>query len=168
MPTIAAAPPQTVRNRMPSLSHTTGYAIQALTCLTFRAPERVRADEIAECTGVPRPYLSKILHALARTGLVDSKRGYRGGFVLSRPPEEISLLQIVEAVDGPGWSDRCLLGLEVCSDERSCPAHQFWTALKDEIHSQLAAITLKDVCDFEHRQGQGFLCAPDAARNWHD
>lgn len=145
---------------MLGLSQTTGYAVQALTCIAFRGPRRVRANEIAECTGVPRAYLSKVLHSLSATGLIDSKRGYRGGFALSKAPDAVSLLEIVEAIDGPGWSDRCLLGLETCSDERSCPAHEFWLSQKDAIRSELAAIMLTDVCEFERHQHLGRLCSP--------
>ncbi|MHC5013665.1 MAG: RrF2 family transcriptional regulator [Planctomycetota bacterium] len=69
---------------MLSLSHTTGYAILALACLEGAGGRWVLSTEIAELTGTPRPYLSRVLHTLRRSGLVRAKRGYRGGFALAR------------------------------------------------------------------------------------
>ena len=66
---------------------------------TGTGPTAVR--DIAERTGLPQPYLEQILLALKGAGLVRSKRGVGGGYVLARPPEEITLSQIVSAVDGP-------------------------------------------------------------------
>ncbi len=76
---------------MLSLNQTTGYAILALAYLE-QSPGRPRlAKDIAAATGVPLPYLSKLLHALTRTGLIHGKRGYRGGFTLAKPTSQISL-----------------------------------------------------------------------------
>lgn len=135
---------------MLSLSHTAGYGILALSSLD--SGRWVLAQELADRTGAPKPYLSKILHALVGAGLILAKRGYRGGFRLARPSAEISLLHIVEAVDGSAWIGRCLLGLETCSDERACPVHEFWKAERARIRSQLEQITLHDVAVFESRR----------------
>ncbi len=78
------------------------YAARALLSLALHAeggPTSVR--DIAERTGLPQPYLEQILLALKGAGLVRSKRGVGGGYVLARPPEEILLSEIVSAVDGP-------------------------------------------------------------------
>src|SRR5260370_2854694 len=79
------------------------YAARALLSLSLHAeadgPTSVR--DIAERTGLPQPYLEQILLALKGAGLVRSKRGVGGGYVLARPPKEITLGQIVSAVDGP-------------------------------------------------------------------
>src|SRR6516162_1725243 len=79
------------------------YACRALLSLTLHAenntPTSVR--DIADRTGLPQPYLEQILLALKGAGLVRSKRGVGGGYVLARPAEEITLAQIVSAVDGP-------------------------------------------------------------------
>ncbi len=137
---------------MLSLSQTTGYAILALSCLSEVKDRLVLAREIAACTGVPLPYLSKILHVLSRTSLIHGKRGYRGGFALARPANRISLLQVAEAVDGE-WLPKCLLGLADCSPERSCPTHKFWMAERVRIKKELRRITLADVAAFTRRRG---------------
>lgn len=134
---------------MLSLSQTTGYAIQALGCLDPAGKQLVLARTIAEQTSIPKPYLSKILHWLRKSGLIVAKRGYRGGVALSRPANTISLLEVAEAVKGDEWRPRCLLGLSVCTDERTCPVHAFWTVERDKIEAQLRNVTLAEATAFE-------------------
>lgn len=107
------------------------------------------AKDIAGCTDIPQPYLSKLLHALTGSDLIAAKRGYRGRFQLTRPAREISLLEVVEAVDGSAWSSGCLLGLEECTDARACPAHVFWKEQRRRIEAELARLTLSDMAEFE-------------------
>ena len=83
-----------------SLSQTTGYAILALGFLHECGDRLVLAKDITNCTRIPLPYLSKILNALTRTGLIVGKRGYQGGFALSRSADKISLCDVAEAVEG--------------------------------------------------------------------
>ena len=127
---------------MLSLSVTTGYAIKALACLESGDCVPRHISDIARCTGVPRAYLAKILSALAQQGLVQTKRGYCGGISLARPAEDISLLQIVEAVEGKEWIAECLLGMEGCDVLTTCPAHDFWARFRREITEELRATTL--------------------------
>lgn len=134
------------------LSQTSGYAILAMSCLDISGKRRVLAREVAARSGVPSPYLSKLLHALGRARLIQAKRGYRGGFVFARPPQRISLLDVVEAVEGRRWLPRCLLGLAECSDARSCPTHRFWTVERERIRSILAQLNLAEVVAFEKRR----------------
>ena len=79
------------------------YASRALLSLSLRSAEDgpTTVRDIAERTGLPQPYLEQILLALKGAGLVRSKRGVGGGYLLARPPEEINLAEIVRAVDGP-------------------------------------------------------------------
>ena len=151
---------------MLSLSQTTGYAILALACLRQSGSARVLAKDISACTGVPLPYLLKLLQSLGRSGLIVAKRGYRGGFALARSPSKINLLQIAEAVEGRPWLPRCLLGLDECSDLRRCPTHDFWSITRRRIERELGRITLQMVADFEQRQSSSRLgtCAgPESA-----
>lgn len=130
---------------MLSLSITTGYAIRALSCLDSGACESHKIGHIACCSGVPRPYLAKIMHALSTKGLVTTKRGYRGGILLTRPLGEISLLEIVIAVEGEEWMGPCLLGLEDCGDGAGCPTRELWTRIRGDIEDSLGKLTLADV-----------------------
>lgn len=140
---------------MLSLSQTTGYAILALACLEDCDDRLVQAKDIAGCTGIPLPYLSKILHALGKVGLVVTKRGYRGGFALARSARQINLLEVAEAVEGGAWLPKCLLGFEGCADDRACPTHRFWKTQREKIQTELRRVTIHDVAQFEHAAGRG-------------
>jgi len=105
----------------------------------------LQAKQIAECTGLPLPYLSKILHSLGRSGLVLTKRGYNGGFTLARPAEQITLVDVAEAVDGAGWLPQCLLGLDDCPGACHCPTRTFWKKERQRIEAELRRITVRDL-----------------------
>lgn len=149
---------------MLSLSQTTGYAILALACLDDVQGHWVKAREIGECTGIPMPYLSKLLHQLRQAGIVVAKRGTFGGYALAAPAQETSLLQAAEAVEGESWMPKCLLGLTECSDKRACPVHDFWSKERARIEAKLAKITIKDVARFERRRRDHLrsCCEPPA------
>lgn len=133
------------------LSQSVGYAIQALASLEAHSEASRLIREIAEDSGVPAPYLTKLLQKLADADLVTSKRGYRGGVTLKRAASTISLLEISEAIDGRKWLGRCLLGLEDCTDSRACPTHEFWKHARADIEQELRATTLADVVTFERK-----------------
>lgn len=130
---------------MLSLSQTTGYAIKALACLPgVGAPPRLIA-EVARCTRIPRAYLAKIVNHLVRQGLVTARRGHHGGIALARPAEQITLLDIVEAVEGPNWLGHCLLGMEECRNQQECPTLGFWMKVCQQIREQLGSTSLASV-----------------------
>jgi Rrf2 family protein len=127
------------------LSQTSGYAIKALGCLNDPSQQSRMIADIAQHAAIPKPYLAKILSSLARRGLVKAKRGYRGGVSLARTADRITLLEIVEAVEGKHWLPNCLLGLAECSSRRTCPTHGFWERIRREITEVLQTTTLVDV-----------------------
>lgn len=133
---------------MLSLSQTSGYAILALGCLHDEKCGWVKANEIAECTGIPSAYLSKLLHKLGQSGLVVAKRGTFGGYALSRAPSTISLFEVVEAIEGEQTEPICLLGLSECCDDNPCPAHEFWLKERGRIEKLLHKTKLKEVATF--------------------
>ncbi len=150
---------------MLGLSQTTGYAILALACMDGPDGDCILVREISGRTGITKPYLAKLIHALGVAGLVASRRGHGGGVRLSRSPRRISVLEIVEAVDGPHVFDRCLMGMEGCSDRRACPAHSYWKPMRTKIRAKLAATTLESVIRFERERGARLTAgAPDTAR----
>jgi Rrf2 family transcriptional regulator, nitric oxide-sensitive transcriptional repressor len=105
------------------ISQTAEYALRAMVWLAGRPDRSQTTDEIAHGTQVPRGYLSKVLQALARHGLVVSQRGLGGGFTLARLPNEITTLDVLRAVDPPMRIDSCPLGLKEHRDEL-CPLHK--------------------------------------------
>ncbi len=151
---------------MLSLSQTTGYAILALSCLVEEQDRWVLSKDIAATTDIPGPYLSRVLHALGRSGLIRTKRGYRGGFALARPASRISLLDVAEAVEGRHWKAPCLLGLTSCAQVRACPTHEFWMRELARIERELRQITLAQVGGFARPSG-GVRVKPCRARGTH-
>ena len=109
-------------------SPTCQYAIRALINLASSKSEGpVLARTIAEEEGIPQQFLSKILHILSKRGVVVSTKGPGGGYQLASPARDISVFEIVKAIDGPiDIEDVCILGLDQCSDAQSCPMHSRW------------------------------------------
>ena len=138
---------------MISLSITTGYAIKALSCLASGTCAPHHITDIARCSGVPKPYLAKIIHSLSRRGLVTTKRGYRGGISLEGAASNISLLEVVEAVEGHEWIGDCLLGMDACSILKSCPTRDFWARIRREITEELRKTTLASVLAAKRSNG---------------
>ncbi len=130
-----------------NISKTAGYAVHAMTCIGNSRTPMPFIRDIAKKTGLQKPYLAKIINQLARDGLVVAKRGYRGGLALARPPGDITLLEIVMAVDGEGWAGPCIFGLDKnsCPANCRCPAHDRWNEIREQIAAILGATTLTDV-----------------------
>jgi len=143
---------------MNALSHTAGYAIVALSFVGSTRNRWAQAQEIADQTGIPKPYLSKILHALGKAGVIRTKRGIGGGVALSRPASELSLLEVANAVEPLVTQSRCFLGMAVCADDRPCPMHDYWKRTRDDIRRRLGQTTLANLA--EHQAASGFRAAP--------
>lgn len=126
------------------------YASRALLSLALHAdgaPTSVR--DIAERTSLPQPYLEQILLALKGAGIVRSKRGVGGGYLLARSPEEISLAEIVSAVDGP-----IVLGDfgephedGACDHEGQCVLLAVWANVGEHMRRMLEAMSLADIAE---------------------
>lgn len=104
-------------------SRTTEYAMRAVLALAAGDGKSMTTQQIADAMLVPRSYLSKVLQALVHAGLVISKRGLSGGFVLARPTTELNLLQILNAVNPIERIESCPLDLEQHGSEL-CPLHR--------------------------------------------
>ncbi len=125
------------------ISRETDYAILLLVHLARRPAGRVvTAREIADHTGVSRPMVSKILKALARGGLLRSHRGARGGYSLPRAPEEISVVEVIEAIEGPIAITECSGDEGACTLEDGCPVRVNWRDISSVIRSALAGVPL--------------------------
>ena len=146
---------------MLSLSQTVGYAILALGCIGSWKGERVFTKQIHDCTGISLPYLRKILFNLAKSGLIDAKRGYQGGFRLSRLPEEITLLDVAKGLGKDGLLPECLLELPGCSESTPCPLHDFWQVERSRIEAKLSEITIDEAVDSVlQARGGKLTCRP--------
>lgn len=137
------------------LSQTAQYALRTALYLAVRpAGVRSTVDEIAEALGVPRNYLSKTLHVLARAGVVESMRGKHGGFVLARPADRVVLRDVVAPFEDTGHRV-CLLGRSTCSDRSPCPAHHKWKAVSDSLAAFFATTTVAELAARPERLPRG-------------
>lgn len=136
------------------LSQTAVYALKATLCLADSGQDApVRVDDIAKELGVPRNYLSKILHALARGGVLDSTRGPGGGFRLAHSADEVTLSQVIEHFDDLTTRSGCLLGRTQCSDEDPCAAHSRWKHVSDAVSTFFDETSIADLSKTEPSSG---------------
>src|ERR1019366_4887791 len=101
--------------------------------------------QIAEDSDIPSHFLAKILQQLARQGFLRSSKGPTGGFILRHPANEITLLQIIESIDGLADYQRCIGGMMECNDQMRCGMHDSWKALRSRIIEYLEGTTVEDL-----------------------
>ncbi len=123
----------------------TDYAIRALLHLAHNEGAMVTAAAISEEMEIPKGFLHQILPILQRNGLVEARPGRTGGYVLIRPPEDITLLQILEATEGPIAPDECALKGGPCHWDEVCAIHWVWSASKKAFSSELSKATLAQI-----------------------
>ncbi len=125
------------------------YASRALLSLALHSddPGPTSVKDVADRTGLPQPYLEQILLALKGAGLVRSKRGVGGGYVLARKPTDITLAQIVSAVDGPIVAGDFGLPHEngACEHEGQCVLLTVWESVGEHMRKHLNSFTLEDM-----------------------
>jgi len=130
------------------------YAIRALVCAVREGGQgRFQAADVCRKVDIPEYFTRKIFQALVQGGFLHAVRGPGGGYALTRPPTEISVLDIVRAVDGEDTFNHCVMGLDECSDEHGCPMHPVWSRAKGEMLQQLRHTTLQDVVSLATRGG---------------
>jgi Rrf2 family protein len=126
------------------ISRTSQYAIQALIYITTQPKgELILNRNISEHLGVPTAYLAKIMQGLCKGSLLHSYRGRQGGFCLREGAEKTTLMEVLLLTEGKGFTEDCVLGLKVCSDETACPLHTKWKPIKDKIVDLLRTLTLE-------------------------
>ena len=114
------------------------YALQAVVYLALKKEgERISIRDLTKRLDIPYHFLGKILQDLKRKGFLVSVKGPHGGFALARPAEKITLYQIIEAIDGAGFSHNCVMGFPDCSGKKPCAVHETWSGLRDGITTML-------------------------------
>ena len=101
--------------------------------------------EVAARQGIPLPFLAKIVPALTRAGLLRSQRGAGGGITLARPADQITLLEVVEAIDGPLALNMCVLWPEDCGRSGTCPVHEIWCDARSLLADRLSRTTIAEL-----------------------
>lgn len=126
------------------LSQTVEYALRAAVYLAGQTGTPQTNEQIATATKVPAAYLSKVLQSLTRAGLVQAQRGVRGGFLLARMPDELTILEVVNAVDPIQRIKACPLGLK-SHGAQLCPLHKRLDDALAEVELAFADSTLAEV-----------------------
>jgi Rrf2 family protein len=124
------------------------YAIRAILFLARQSEDAlVMSSEVAKKEEIPSHYLAKILQRMAKYGYVDSYKGRGGGFKITKLALDSSILEIVERIEGPVITLKCVTGLKECSDEHPCPLHDEWSELRDRIHNLISSKSVREVAD---------------------
>lgn len=133
---------------MKLLSQGSQYAISAIIALSKQPKGRtISAADLAKPLNCPAAYLSQILSKLKPAGIIKSQRGLKGGVYLGRAPEDISLLEVIDAIDGTDFFENCFLGIKGCGYIEPCPFHEFWTLERTKIQNWLNGTTFAEVED---------------------
>lgn len=117
------------------------YAVRVVLELAATGTEgRVRGEDVGDRHSVPRGVMTRILARLAACGIADTRRGAGGGVKLAKPPSEISLLEVVEAIDGPVELNRCTRRPGECPRDSFCAIHPVWLCLQSDFRERLHSI----------------------------
>ena len=122
------------------------YAVRAVLYLAEQnGAGRAPTSQIARDQKIPPSFLAKIVSQLSVAGMVQTSRGARGGVSLARPPQDISLLEVVEAIDGPITLNECVADKNWCPFGDDCPVHGVWCTAQETLVRELAATSFADL-----------------------
>lgn len=121
------------------------YAVRAIYYLTtIGAENRASTSQIAKEQHIPPSFLAKIISQLSVAGLLHTSRGARGGVSLARDPKDITMLDVVEAIDGPILLNECVADTHGCKFDQACPMRSLWCELQDDMVARLGGTTFAD------------------------
>jgi Rrf2 family protein len=128
------------------------YALRALACLPPEESDKnFSIKQLCRKARIPEAYTRKAFQALARAGFLNAVPGPGGGYVLSRAPGRISLLDLVQAIEGKNAFDNCVMGFPKCSCRNPCPVHGTWEANKTALLNSLKNRTLEEIMVLQHK-----------------
>jgi Rrf2 family protein len=128
------------------ITRATEYAIRAILYMAGKpAGEIVLKKDICQAQEITPAFLTKILQPLIKAGIVGSQRGVGGGFFLARPPQEITLLDVISSQEGPVYLNQCLIEDNSCEREFFCPVHGAWSEIRQEFMTALSRHTFADL-----------------------
>lgn len=133
---------------MEFIRRNTDYALRALSYMAAHPAGTVfSVSEVARAGQIPEGFMRKIFQKLAVADIVDSRRGPRGGFSLAHDPGEITVLEVVEAIQGRVAVNRCLLGRDACELWDTCRLRQSWVGIQEKFVSFLKDVTLRSLAE---------------------
>lgn len=137
------------------LTRGTDYGLRGLLYLAKQPADKlVMASEIASIENMPEYFFSKIFQNLAKAGLVNSYRGSSGGFTLAKSPAEISVREVIEAIEGPIAVCKCVIAPDACEKSATCPFHVYWKEAQRSLLSVLDKYTIADAVMYNPSERQ--------------
>jgi len=130
------------------------YGIRALTVIAEASGEnrKIGIKEICKSANTPESFTAKILQNLVRRSVISSQKGPTGGFYLQNKPSDITLYDIVDAIDGKAIFNQCGLGLTACNAKKPCPLHYQFEVVRDELTKMCKDNTLEDLLQGFHAE----------------
>jgi Rrf2 family transcriptional regulator, iron-sulfur cluster assembly transcription factor len=125
-------------------STATSYALRALAFMGEDGRLEL-SRHLSERLHLPGPYLAKILQNLAQAGILASVRGPKGGFRMARPPKDITVGEVLLALEGPHALEGCIMGFPDCGCDHPCPLHGAWSEVKSHLQASLTQATIQDL-----------------------
>lgn len=131
---------------MLKLSRMTDYAVVVLSQMARHQSDCLTAQDLTEMTALPQPTVAKVLKLLAKASVVESRRGTLGGYVLDRSADEVTVAEIIAAIDGPVALTACVDGHEGdCTVEALCPMRGRWDMLNTAVQTALESVSLAQI-----------------------
>ena len=128
------------------ITRATEYAVRCILHLALEPADRVvPRREIARARAIPAQFLGKIAQRLARAGIIRIHQGARGGYELLVPPDRLTLLEVVEAGEGPLSLNKCVINPRSCSRTCVCAAHRVWSEARRQLRATLAGATFAEL-----------------------
>jgi Rrf2 family iron-sulfur cluster assembly transcriptional regulator len=134
------------------------YGLQGILHIAYHHDEDRNIDlkQIAEEQNIPKHFLSKILQILVKKNLLVSTKGPSGGFRLKREPEEISLIEIIDAIDGMDVFTKCGIGFKQCNDDNPCPIHEDYKKVRKQVQLLFENKNLAELVE-DSKQGKSII-----------
>jgi len=124
------------------------YAVRAVLYLARMEPtQRSATSQVAKEQRIPPSFLAKIISQLSIAGLLHTSRGARGGVTLARAPKEITLLEVIEAIDGPILLNECVNGNGTCTFDDECPLRPVWCEAQEELVGRLKGTNFQQLLE---------------------
>ncbi len=119
------------------ITRQTDYALRCVYYLAGRNGEVVMIEGISREMSIPRSFLAKILQKLVKAGIAESHRGVKGGFTLARSPREVSIYDVMLAIEGPVTMNICAVDKKLCERSAQCSIHPVWVRMRKEMEKML-------------------------------
>src|SRR5512143_910276 len=125
----------------------TDYAVRTVLYLAKNRNRMASVTEVAHAMHIPKSFLAKLLQRLVRSHILTSSRGVNGGFQLVQKPSKITLLSIMEAVQGPAGINVCAIDSKRCKLSSTCAVHPVWVEIRKEVEKRLKRETINKLID---------------------